>query len=55
MVLADGPPFPDACATKTPDLTAERSVASNGFKNVVFVVAGGLLGPTERFSMSTPS
>lgn len=55
MVLAAGPPFPEACATKTPALTAERSVASKGFRKVVFVVAGGLLGPTERFRMSTPS
>lgn len=54
-VLGKGPPFPAAWATKTPAFTAERRAASNGFKNVVRVADGGLLGPTERLSTSTPS
>jgi hypothetical protein len=54
-VFGKGPPFPAACTTNTPAFTAPRSVASKGFKNVVVVVAGGLFGPTERLSISTPS
>lgn len=54
-VLGKGPPFPTAWATKTPALTAERRVASKGFKKVVRVDDGGLLGPTERLMTSTPS
>jgi len=53
--LGKGPPFPAACATNTPAFTAPRSVASKGFKNVVLVFDGGLSGPTDRLSISTPS
>jgi len=54
-VFGNGPPFPAACATKTPAFTAARSDASKGFRNVVLVVDGGLFGPIERLRMSTPS
>ena len=54
-VFGNGPPFPAAWATNTPAFTAERSAASKGFKKVVRVAVGGLLGPTERLRMSTPS
>ena len=55
IVFGNGPPLPTAWATKTPALTAERSAVSNGFKKVVRVVDGGLLGPTDRLITSTPS